>query len=57
MTIAAKIYFTALDTVGTIISMQSGLSAATFFDPNQGEQVSIITSFSYTYCLYYDFCY
>ncbi|MGV2432687.1 MAG UNVERIFIED_CONTAM: flagellar biosynthetic protein FliR [Rickettsiaceae bacterium] len=45
ITIAAKIYFTALDTVGTIISMQSGLSAATFFDPNQGEQVSIITSF------------
>jgi flagellar biosynthetic protein FliR len=45
MTIAAKICFSALDIVGTIISMQSGLSAATFFDPNQGEQVSIITTF------------
>lgn len=45
ISLGAKICFAALDIVGTVISMQSGLSAANFFDPNQGEQVSLISNF------------
>jgi flagellar biosynthesis protein FliR len=45
ISIGAKICFAALDIVGSIISMQSGLAAANFFDPNQGEQVSIVSNF------------
>lgn len=42
--IVSKIYFVALDLVGQIIAMQSGLSAATFFDANQQEQTQIFSS-------------
>lgn len=42
---SVKIYFIALEIVGSIIAMQSGLSAATFFDPNHNHQVSITSSF------------
>lgn len=45
ISMGAKICFAALDIVGTVISMQSGLAAANFFDPNQGEQVSLISNF------------
>lgn len=45
ISMAAKICFSALDIVGSIISMQSGLAAANFFDPNHGEQVSLISNF------------
>lgn len=43
--VSVKIYFLALDVVGNLISMQSGLSAASFFDPNQHSQVSIFSTF------------
>lgn len=42
--IAARICFMAIDIVGTIISMQSGLSAALFFDPGNNSQVSVMSS-------------
>lgn len=45
LSMGTKICFSALDIVGTIMSMQSGLSAATFFDPNQGEQISMMSNF------------
>ena len=45
ISMAAKICFTTLDIVGTIISMQSGLAAGNFFDPNQGEQISLLSNF------------
>jgi len=45
ISMAAKICFSALDTVGAIMSMQSGLSAAMFFDPNHNEQKSIMSNF------------
>jgi len=45
ISIAAKICFQALDIVGAIISMQSGLSAAMFFDPNHKTQISLISNF------------
>lgn len=45
ISLGAKICFAALDVLGTIVSMQSGLAAANFFDPNQGEQVSLVSSF------------
>ena len=41
ITIGAKCYFLSLHTIGQIISMQSGLGAATFFDPGQRSQVAI----------------
>lgn len=43
--IGAKIYFLGLNVVGQILSMQSGLGAATFFDPIQRSQVAIFTTF------------
>lgn len=45
LSVAAKICFGALDVVGSIISMQSGLAAANFFDPNQGEQIALMSNF------------
>ena len=42
--LTARIYFLGLDVVGSIIGMQSGLSAASFFDPNQRSQVSIFST-------------
>ena len=46
--ISAKICFMAIDVVGSIISMQSGLSAAMFFDPTHNTQISLISSFLFT---------
>ncbi len=43
--LTARIYFFALDVVGNLIGMQSGLSAASFFDPNQHGQVAIFSTF------------
>lgn len=45
VSIASKIYFNILNFVGQIISMQSGLGMATFFDPNQKAQVTIFSNF------------
>lgn len=45
ISIGAKFYFWCLHVVGQIISMQSGLGSATFFDPGQHSQVAIFTSF------------
>jgi len=45
ISIGAKIYFWSLHIVGQIISMQSGLGAASFFDPAQRAQVAIFGSF------------
>lgn len=43
--LSAKICFMAIDVVGSIISMQSGLSAAMFFNPDHNGQISLISSF------------
>lgn len=45
ISIGAKFYYWALHVVGQIISMQSGLGAASFFDPTQGSQLAIFTNF------------
>ncbi|MES2214758.1 MAG: flagellar biosynthetic protein FliR [Pseudomonadota bacterium] len=41
--LTVKIMFLALSVVGLIISMQSGLGSAMFFDPSQKEQVPIFS--------------
>ena len=38
------IYYATLHMLGSIISMQSGLSAATMYDPSQKEQIAIFTN-------------
>ncbi|NDB82141.1 MAG: hypothetical protein EB127_05270 [Alphaproteobacteria bacterium] len=43
--LSARILFSALLIVGNIVSMQSGLSAATIYDPSQKEQVALFGSF------------
>lgn len=43
--LSAKLIFLSLQVVGAILSMQSGLSAATIFDPSQKAQISIIANF------------
>ncbi|NRB10721.1 MAG: flagellar biosynthetic protein FliR [Rickettsiaceae bacterium] len=45
ISIAAKLYFLSLNFVGQILAMQSGLAAATFFDPNQRSQVALFSNF------------
>lgn len=45
ISIGAKLYFSSLHVVGQIISMQSGLGSATFFDPAQRSQVALFSSF------------
>ncbi|MFK8039844.1 MAG: flagellar biosynthetic protein FliR [Rickettsiaceae bacterium] len=45
ISIGAKIYFLALNILGQIIAMQSGLGAAMFFDPNQNSQTAIFATF------------
>ncbi|PCJ26917.1 MAG: hypothetical protein COA94_04380 [Rickettsiales bacterium] len=45
ISIAANLYFQSLHFVGQILSMQSGLSAAAFFDPLQKTQVAIFSNF------------
>ncbi|MFK7973796.1 MAG: flagellar biosynthetic protein FliR [Rickettsiaceae bacterium] len=45
ISLAANIYFQSLHFVGQIISMQSGLGAAAFFDPLQKSQVAIFSNF------------
>jgi len=44
ISLAARICFSALDVLGNIVSMQSGLAAGSFFDPKRGEQVSLISN-------------
>jgi len=41
----SRLVFSALHVGGTIIAMQAGLAAAVFFDPNQGSQSALISSF------------
>ncbi len=38
-----RMLFTSLHVAGTVIAMQAGLSAATFFDPNMGGQNAILS--------------
>ena len=45
ISVAANIYFQSLHFVGQIVSMQSGLGAAAFFDPAQRSQVAIFSNF------------
>ncbi len=45
ISITTQIYFYILHFVGQVISMQSGLSNAAFFDPSQKAQLSIFSSF------------
>ena len=45
ISLAANIYFLSLHFVGQIISMQSGLGAAAFFDPQQKTQVTLFSNF------------
>jgi flagellar biosynthetic protein FliR len=45
ISIGTKFYYWSLHFIGQIISMQSGLGSATFFDPSQKSQVAIFTSF------------
>lgn len=40
----SRLVFAALHVGGTIISLQSGLSSAVFFDPNQGSQSALVSS-------------
>lgn len=39
-----RLLFSALHVAGTVISLQAGLAAAMFFDPNQGSQSVLISS-------------
>lgn len=43
--ISVKITFTSIMVLGNLISMQSGLSAASIFDPSQKEQIMLFSSF------------
>lgn len=45
ISIAANIYFLSLHFVGQILSLQSGLGSAAFFDPQQKSQVAIFSNF------------
>ncbi|MDA9163745.1 flagellar biosynthetic protein FliR [Rickettsiaceae bacterium] len=45
ISLAANIYFLSLHFVGQIVSMQSGLGAAAFFDPVQKSQVTLFSNF------------
>jgi flagellar biosynthesis protein FliR len=45
ISVAANIYFMSLHFVGQILSMQSGLGSAAFFDPMQKSQVAIFSNF------------
>jgi flagellar biosynthetic protein FliR len=45
ISIAARIYFESLHFVGQIISLQSGLGSASFFDPQQRSQVTLFSNF------------
>jgi flagellar biosynthetic protein FliR len=45
VSLAANIYFQALHFVGQMVSMQSGLGSAAFFDPNQRTQVTLFSNF------------
>jgi flagellar biosynthesis protein FliR len=45
ISMAANIYFMSLHFVGQILSLQSGLGSAAFFDPMQKSQVAIFSNF------------
>ncbi|MDX1923648.1 MAG: flagellar biosynthetic protein FliR [Rickettsiaceae bacterium] len=49
--LSLRILFSSILTLGNIVSMQSGLSAATMYDPSQKEQVAIFGSFVLTISL------
>jgi len=41
--LVTRMLFTAMHVAGTVIAMQAGLSAATFFDPNMGGQNAVLS--------------
>jgi flagellar biosynthetic protein FliR len=45
ISLGTKLIFNCMHSVGQIISMQSGLGAATFFDPSQHEQLALFSYF------------
>lgn len=45
ISLAANIYYLSLHFIGQVISMQSGLSSAAFFDPLQKSQVTLFSNF------------
>lgn len=45
ISIAAKLYFNTVHFVGQVLSMQSGLAMANFYDPNQRTQVALFSNF------------
>ncbi len=45
MGLCLRIIFSSLPILGNIVSMQSGLSAATIYDPSQKEQIALFGSF------------
>jgi flagellar biosynthetic protein FliR len=49
MGLSCKLMFIAVNIFGSILSMQFGLSAAAFFDPNQGTSSSIFVTFITNY--------
>jgi flagellar biosynthetic protein FliR len=51
ISIATKMYFLGIHVVGQIASMQSGLGAASFFDPNQHEQLALFSNFIILYVI------
>lgn len=42
--LAARFVITALQLAGTLVSFQSGLGSAMFFDPSQGSQTAVVSS-------------
>ena len=49
--LSVHIIFLSLNIAGSLMSTQSGMSAANVFDPSQGEQVPIITNIFTIFCL------
>jgi flagellar biosynthetic protein FliR len=43
--LCVRIYFTSILILGNLISMESGLSAATIYDPSQKDQIMLFSSF------------
>lgn len=51
----ARIYYTVIYTLGSVVSMQSGLGNAALFDPDQNEQSALFSSMLVTITLAYMF--
>ena len=49
--LCVRIYYTSFQVLGNLISMESGLSAATIFDPSQKDQIMLFSSFLLTLSL------